>query len=123
MRNKKDNLVYVQDIRDAIDNIMSYSSSKTIEQFTSSEWDQAAIIRFFEIIGEAASNIDDSFKEKFSEVEWRDMSDFRNYLIHDYADIDVDIVWDAITKNVPLLKEKVENVLRTTQTLINKEIL
>jgi len=111
MRNKRDNLAYVQDIRDAIEKIIKYVTAHSIEEFTSDEWDQAAAIRQFEIIGEATTNIDADFKKIHSDIEWRDMNDFRNFLIHDYSDIDIAIVWDAMTKHIPPLKKKIKAIL------------
>jgi len=111
MRNQRDVIAYVRDINEALDRIIHYSSSTTYEEFAKSEWDQAAVMRQFEIIGEAVVNIDFDFKNTHSEIEWRDMIDFRNFLIHDYADIDVTIVWDAMIKNVPPLKKKIESII------------
>jgi len=111
MRDKKDNLVYIKSIRDAIEKINTYVTQHKYDQFVLNEWDQAAIIRYFEIIGEAVSNIDEDFKKTILDIEWRDMSDFRNFLIHDYMDIDVKIVWRAMTIDIPALKQKIDKIL------------
>jgi uncharacterized protein with HEPN domain len=111
MRDKKDNLVYLKSIRDAIEKINYYVGKHEFKDFYANEWDQAAIIRYFEIIGEAVTNINEDFKKALPEIEWRDMSDFRNFLIHDYMDIDVKIVWQAMTVDVPALKEKIDKIL------------
>lgn len=111
MRDKKENLVYIKNIRDAVEKIDSYIAEHKYTEFASNEWDQAAIIRFFEIIGEAVNNIDEDFKKMFPDVGWRDMSDFRNFLIHDYMNIDIKIVWQAMTVDIPILKQKIEKIL------------
>lgn len=111
MRKNKDNLVYVKHIRDAIDKIAEYTTKYNHQEFISNEWDQAAVIRYFEIIGEATKNIDSSFKKNHSEVEWLDMSDFRNFLIHDYIDVDPEVIWKAMTVDIPLLKDKIRQLL------------
>jgi uncharacterized protein with HEPN domain len=111
MKKAKDNLVYVKHIRDAIEKIYEYTLHHTLDDLKTNEWDQAAIMRYFEIIGEAVTRIEPSFKETNSSIEWRDMSDFRNFLIHDYIDVDVNIVWDTMKKNIPILKEKIEQLL------------
>jgi len=110
MREKRDNLAYLKSIKDAIKKITSYVSKHNFEDFFSNEWDQAAIIRYFEIIGEAVNNIDEEFKKTNPNIEWRDMSDFRNFLIHDYMDIDVKIVWKAMTVDIPVLKLQIEKI-------------
>ncbi|NCN23947.1 MAG: hypothetical protein COU65_00235 [Candidatus Pacebacteria bacterium CG10_big_fil_rev_8_21_14_0_10_42_12] len=112
---REDNLVYVYHIRDAIATIHEYGQTHSFEDFRDTEWDQSAIIRYFEIIGEAATKIDKTFRDEHSSIEWRDLSDFRNFLIHDYMDIDVSIVWDAITKDVPDLVVKINNLLAALQ--------
>lgn len=111
MKTKKDNLVYIKHIRDAIEKINEYSLSHSYKDFVENEWDQAAVMRYFEIIGEAVTHIESEFKKDNSEIEWRDLSDFRNFLIHDYIDVDVKIVWDTMTINIPILKEKVHKLL------------
>lgn len=112
MRNNKDNFVYVGHIHNCIEKISGYTSNHNYKDFTSNEWDQAAIIRYFEVIGEATTKIDDDFKKDHPEIEWLDMSDFRNFLIHDYMDIDVKVVWDTVTNDIPKLKERIEDLLK-----------
>ena len=60
-----------------------------------------AVIRAFEIIGEASKYISDELKVKNPLVEWRELSDFRNKLIHDYFGIDYEKVWDIIHNELP----------------------
>jgi len=69
-------------------------------------------MRYFEIIGEAANQIDEEFKKLNPQIEWRDIIDFRNFLIHDYMEIDLNIVWETIIKNIPLLRKKINYLLK-----------
>lgn len=112
MREYKDNFVYVNNIYEAIQKILDYTLSHNFDDFAKNEWDQSAIVRYFEIIGEATTRLDAKFKNEHAEIEWRDISDFRNFLIHDYMDIDIKIVWDTMTINLPPLKKKVDNLLQ-----------
>ena len=105
MRDKKI-ILSPKSIKDAIEKINAYVTQHKYDEFVLNEWDQAAIIRYFEIIGEAVSNIDEEFKKTLPDIEWRDMSDFRNFLIHDYMDIDVQIVWRVMTIDIPILNQK-----------------
>lgn len=114
MREQKDDLVYIRHIHDAIERILSYKSSSSFDTFSNNEWDQAAVIRYFEIIGEATTKLSPAFKQAHPEIEWRDISDFRNFLIHDYMDIDVKIVWDTMTINLPPLKGKISKILESS---------
>lgn len=69
MKQNKDNTAYVKHIRDAVEKISFYTSHKSYDDFVNNEWDQAAVMRYFEIIGEATSHIDQEFKDKYPEVE------------------------------------------------------
>jgi len=112
MKKSKDNFVYVKHIRDAIEKIYQYSLKHTKKDFVKNDWDQAAIIRYFEIIGEAANQIDEEFRKLNPQIEWRDIIDFRNFLIHDYMDVDLNIVWQTIVKDIPLLRKKINLLLK-----------
>lgn len=68
---------------------------------------QDAICRRLEIIGEAASKIDDEFKEKYPDVPWHKIVGMRNLLIHEYFHVDLDQVWNTIQKSIPELKEQI----------------
>ena len=74
-----------------------------------------AIIRELEIIGEAAKNVSQDFREKYKEIPWKDMAGMRDKLIHEYFGVDINIVWKVITKELPALKEKIEEVLQHGQ--------
>lgn len=57
-----------------------------------------AIVRNFEIIGEASSNIPTEIRDKYPFIKWRKISDFRNVLTHEYFGIDYEIMWEIIKK-------------------------
>ena len=116
MREQKDNFVYISHIRDAIKKIVEYTSCHDFDHFQDNEWDQSAIIRYFEVIGEATTRIDEVFKERHSDIEWRDLTDFRNFLIHDYIDIDVSILWDTMTMDIPPLQDKINDILSSEES-------
>jgi uncharacterized protein with HEPN domain len=74
-----------------------------------------AILRNFEIIGEAAKNVPERVRHKYPFVEWKEAIGFRNVLIHDYFGIDLEAVWDTVRKNIPSLKSNILKVLRAEQ--------
>lgn len=72
---------------------------------------QRAVIRSLEVIGEAAKNIDTDFKKDHSEVPWRELAGTRDILIHDYFDVDLQITWDIIQKDLPKLEQNIKKIL------------
>jgi uncharacterized protein with HEPN domain len=70
-----------------------------------------AVIRNFEIIGEAANRIPDEIKEKFNNVNWHRIRGFRNRIVHDYMGVDLEIIWEIIEKNLDELKVQIEEII------------
>jgi len=73
-------------------------------------WD--AIIRGFEIMGEASGRTSKESRDKYPELPWRDMVSMRNRLIHNYFDINHQIIWQTIQKELPVLKATLQAVIK-----------
>ena len=71
-----------------------------------------AVIRNLEIIGEAAKNIPGEVREKHPEIFWKRMIGLRNITIHEYFGVDLNIIWEIISKNLPETKPKIEAMLK-----------
>lgn len=71
-----------------------------------------AVIRNFEIIGEASNHLPNDFKEKYKEIVWQDIVDFRNVVIHDYFGINMHIFWDIIETELPKLEKQIKQILK-----------
>jgi uncharacterized protein with HEPN domain len=99
----------------AIERIERYTKGITFEGLSKNDMATDAILRNFEIIGEAAKNIPERVRRKYPFVEWKEAIGFRNVLIHDYFGIDLEAVWDTVRKNIPSLKNKIMKVLRGEQ--------
>ena len=82
-----------------------------LEQFRSDKKTYFAVIRSLEILGEASHHLPEAIKEKYPDIPWRKMKDFRNLLIHEYFGVDADIVWNTIQNELIPLKVKVAKVL------------
>ncbi|NCS29698.1 MAG: DUF86 domain-containing protein, partial [Microcystis aeruginosa F13-15] len=65
-----------------------------------------------QIIGEAARATSQEFKARYPEVPWRDASDLRNLTIHEYFCINLEIIWDIVENDIPLLKGQIEAILQ-----------
>ncbi len=102
---------YLYDIKIACDRIQQFIEGMDITTFSSDLMCQDAVIRRIEIIGEASAKIDPLFQEAHQEIAWHRMRGMRNRLIHDYNEIDIDLVWQTILVDIPDLKKKIESIL------------
>jgi uncharacterized protein with HEPN domain len=106
----KDDLLYLGHIRDAILTIAEYTSEGR-EAFFHDKKTQDAVVRNIEVIGEAAKNMSDTLKSKYSHVAWREITGMRDKVIHDYAGVDLKLVWDVIENNLPSLLKTIEKMI------------
>ncbi|MDD4900884.1 MAG: DUF86 domain-containing protein [Patescibacteria group bacterium] len=108
----KDNTIFLGHILESINWIKVYVQGMSKDNFFSSVKDQDAVFRRLEIIGEAAKNIDDSFKFLHSNIPWRKMAGLRDKLIHEYFGVSLELTWDTIKKDLPELKKEIEILLK-----------
>jgi uncharacterized protein with HEPN domain len=113
MRSKLGDKERIQHILDAITEIENYIDKATKEQFLNNSMMRFASIKQIEIIGEAANQITDATKNKFSEIEWKQITGLRNILVHEYFGVDNSLVWQIVITDIPLLKEKITEVLNS----------
>ncbi len=108
---KKEPIVFVGHILDAIQKIEKYMKKYTKEKFIRSGKTQDSVIRNLEIIGEATKNISLEFREKYNEVPWSQMAKFRDVLIHQYFGVDINVAWDVTIVELPEIKEKIKKII------------
>ena len=107
----KDETVYLKHIADAIVQIEDYLHEKSFEEFTGNKMVQDAVVRQLEIIGEASRNLSDDFRRLHSAVPWGQIVGMRNRIAHDYLNVDMEIVWDIVTYDLPVLKMRIADLL------------
>ena len=109
---KRDTGLYLKDILDAIEAIENFVEGMDFESFQKDDKTSSAVIRKFEIIGEATRNIPQDIRKAYPDIPWKEMVGFRDKLIHFYFGIKYEIVWDTIKSRLPELKTKIERVLK-----------
>ncbi len=102
--------IYINDILESIKLILQYTDGKSEPDFTSDVMLQDAVIRRFEIIGEAAGKISEAFKANHSNVKWSLMKAMRNKLIHEYFGISAHTIYQTIQNDLPVLNAQLSNV-------------
>ena len=93
---KCDILLLLDDMLQSAQKIKRYSKGHDYNSFIADDKTVDAVVRNFEIIGEAANRIDQDFRDKNPEIEWKRIRGFRNRIVHDYFGIDYEIVWSII---------------------------
>ena len=98
----------------AIDRIIRYSEGKSYEDLVNDDMMYYAIVKNIEIIGEAANMITTEFQAAHPETPWKMIKGMRNYIVHEYFQIDDVVVWDVVSNSLRPLKEQLECYLNNT---------
>ena len=106
----KDDRLYLEHILEATRKIRAYSAGGR-EDFMRNTMVQDAILRNFEVIGEAAKQLSEQARAKRPDVPWSDVARFRDILIHHYMGVDLKRVWNVIASNLAVLHDAVEEML------------
>ena len=107
----RDDRVYLTHILECIEWIESYTR-EGYAAFSASRQIQDAVLRNFEVMGEATKRLSAAVRDARPEVRWRQVAGFRDVLIHDYFGIDLDEVWGVVTINLPVLKQQIKSILQ-----------
>ena len=107
---KRSDALLIQDIVEAAEKIESYTQNFNFNQFNNDSKTADAVIRNFEIIGEAANRLTESFKVQHPEIEWHKIRGFRNRIVHDYIDIDYEVVWQIKINYLPVLIKQLKDI-------------
>ena len=103
----KDEKFHIDFIFDSIRKIEGFTTGISREMFIENEEKQSAIILQLMLIGETSKKLSDEIKNKI-DLPWKQIAGFRDMAIHNYVDLDLDTIWDAVQNRIPELKEKLK---------------
>lgn len=107
---KTDN-VRLRHMLDAARKAIAFTQGRTRTDLDHDEMLALALVRLVEILGEAAKNVSQATKDQFPDIPWRQMAGTRDRLTHAYFEVNLDIIWDIITNDLPPLLETLETCL------------
>lgn len=103
--------VRLRHMLDAANKTLAFTQGHTRQDLDTNELLTLAILRLIEILGEAAENVSQPIKEQSPDIPWRQMTGTRDRLTHAYFEVNLDIIWDIITHDLPLLVPRLEALL------------
>ena len=104
--------VFLKHILESIDWIEKDINGLTEDQFMENVPIQDAVVRRFELIGEAVINLSEEYKDEHVDIEWHKAMAMINILSHGYFGVDLGIVWDTANKTLPEFKKQIESLLK-----------
>lgn len=103
--------VRLRHMLDAARKAIAFTQNRIRTDLDNDEILALAVVRLIEILGEAAKNVSQTTKDRFPEIPWRQIAGTRDRLSHAYFDVNLDIIWDIVTSNLPPLIEQLEPFL------------
>jgi uncharacterized protein with HEPN domain len=104
---------YIEDIFDAVVKIEMFIENQSYDDFATDDKTQFAVIRAFEIIGEASKKVPDHIRQEFEFVPWKIMAGMRDKLIHDYFGVDIEVVWNTATIDIKSIKPAIQEIINS----------
>lgn len=112
MYGNKDPLVRIRHMLDFARKAVSFTKDRSRSDLDSNEMLAMAVIHLVEMLGEASRGVTSEFRQRYPEVPWDQISGTRNRLAHGYIDVDLDIIWAIITKDLPPLIIQLRRILK-----------
>ena len=108
---RRDPLVYILHMRDHAREAWDMTRGRSRGDLDTDRMLNLALVRLLEVLGEAARRVPGDFRNRYPDVPWRDTSDLRNRLIHGYDQINLDLVWEVVEKDLEPLIEQLEAII------------
>lgn len=103
--------LYLADIEDALGKVERYTQNLSFKDFASNQQVIDAVVRNFEVIGEAVRNIPSEVTLAHPDVPWEKMIGMRNKIVHEYFGVDEEIVWKTIQEDLPVFRGQIAKIL------------
>ena len=107
MRERSRDKSRLEHMLQAIERIRRYTKGKTFDDFIADDMMYYAVVKNIEILGEASNMLTEEFRESHPQTPWKQVNGMRNYIVHEYFQVDNNVVWDVITNDLPLLEQQV----------------
>ena len=107
---KRNDSILFNEILTSVVKIINYTDKLNYDYFSINELVIDAVIRNFQIIGEASRQLSEEFKKDNSNIEWRRIIGLRNIIIHEYFDIDIENIWEIIENDLPVLYKQLKQI-------------
>ena len=104
----------LEHILDAINRLQTHAGNLSKDELEQDVLRYYGIVKNIEIIGEAARMLTEAFRSAHPEVNWRSIANMRNFLVHEYFQVDSDVVWSVIHEEIVILKKQVIRYLNET---------
>jgi uncharacterized protein with HEPN domain len=107
----RDYRVFLDDILESTRKILEYTAGFSYEQFSADQKTIEAVVWNLMIIGEAAKNVPEEVRSRYTDVLWREMAGLRDIIVHQYFEIKLDVIWKVIQKDLPRVEERLGGIL------------
>lgn len=114
MKHPRDHRDYLDDIAKSAQKALEFVAGLEFEYFLHDDKTVFAVVRALEVLGEATKRIPTEIRDRFPEIPWRSMAGIRDKLIHDYVNVNLEVVWMTVTKDLPPLLSQIQRVIRET---------
>ena len=111
MREVSKDLMRLQHMAQAMDRVKRFTGGKSFADFTEDEILYYAVVKNIEIIGEASNLLTSEFRTAHAETPWKMVSGMRNYIVHEYFQVDDNVVWDVVTHDLPVLEKQITSYI------------
>ena len=112
MREASKDIIRLEQIIQAIERIKRYTLGKRFDDLVKDDMMYYAVVKNIEIIGEAANLLTNEFKSEHPDTQWKLITGMRNYIVHEYFQVDNTVIWDVIQNDLPYLEAQIKDYLK-----------